>query len=499
MAGTTGTVGGAARTAALAAGLLGCLGASACLHSMSEIHTGPGTAPSPGVPWSPPASAAVPAPAPAPAPVIPPDLLEEASHWGLADLVDLALRTNPDTRVAWTQARAAAADLGARRGAYYPAIALQDNYSKIKGSAVGGKFTFRTTTQNPYVNLSYLLFDFGGRTGSIEEARQALIAANGSHNATIQDQVLKVELAYYQYLYARALEQAEEAAVKEAQTSLDAASRRREAGVGTIADVLQAKTALSQAQLALESTEGQLQTTRGALALSMGLPANLPYDIAPPGDTTLPLGITDSVDTLIERAARERPDLAAARAEARAAQARVSVARSQALPSLSVGGSGGETYFFNNPASGNSYTATLTLQVPLFSGWSQIYNVKAAAAAAQAAAQAERGLEQQVIYQVFNSYYALRTATQRVRTSADLLASATQSEQVALGRYRAGAGSLLDLLTAQAALADARAQSIQARFSWYVALAALAHDAGILGLDGSSPLHLQTDTTGTMR
>jgi outer membrane protein TolC len=85
-----------------------------------------------------------------------------------------------------------------------------------------------------------------------------------------------------------------------------------------------------------------------------------------------------------------------------------------------------------------------------------------------------------------------------VRTIRDLLASATQSEQVALGRYKAGAGSLLDLLTAQAALANARAQAIQARFSWYVALARLAHDVGILGLDGTSPLRLQPDTTGAV-
>src|SRR2546426_9314587 len=53
-------------------------------------------------------------------------------------------------------------------------------------------------------------------------------------------------------------------------------------------------------------TEGALQTTRGALALSMGLPANVPYDIATPPDTTLPLGILDSVDTLIDRAVRDR-------------------------------------------------------------------------------------------------------------------------------------------------------------------------------------------------
>ena len=51
----------------------------------------------------------------------------------------------------------------------------------------------------------------------------------------------------------------------------------------------------------------------------------------------------------------------------------------------------------------------------------------------------------------------------------------------------------------EAALAGARAQEIQTRFTWYTALAQLAHDTGILGLDGSSPLHVQTDTTGTTR
>jgi outer membrane protein TolC len=230
----------------------------------------------------------------------------------------------------------------------------------------------------------------------------------------------------------------------------------------------------------------------------MGLPANVPYDLAVPSDTTVPPGISDSVDALIERAVRERPDLAAARALVAAARARVSVARSQALPSLSVGGTTAETDFLSGrPIFRNSYTATLTLSFPLFSGGAQIYDVKAAAAAADAAARRAHGFEQQVIYEVFNAFYALRTATQQVRTSADLLTSATQSEQVALGRYRAGAGSLLDLLTAQAALAGARADAIAARFSWYLALAQLAHDIGVLGLDGGTPLHVRTDSTGT--
>ena len=71
----------------------------------------------------------------------------------------------------------------------------------------------------------------------------------------------------------------------------------------------------------------------------------------------------------------------------------------------------------------------------------------------------ERGaLEDQVILDVWSSYYAVQTASQRVATTRDLLASAPQSADVARGRYKAGVGSILDLLTAQSALADARAR-----------------------------------------
>src|SRR2546430_5271259 len=146
-----------------------------------------------------------------------------------------------------------------------------------------------------------------------------------------------------------------------------------------------------------------------SLALSMGLPANVPYDIEVVPDTTTPFGVVEGVDSLIARAMRERPDLAAQRAQVEQARARVSVARSQALPTLSVGGTGSQTYFVQHPGTvtppaGNSYNATLTLSIPLFSGWSQIYNVKAASAAAEAAARRAQGFEQQVVYQVFNAY-----------------------------------------------------------------------------------------------
>ena len=460
-----------------------------------------GTAPAPSVRWTPPAPSQPAAPLPAP-PQLPPDLTGRIAQLKLTDVIDIALRNNTATSAAWADARAAAATYGAAKGQYYPTIVLGGTAQAIKRIASGGVGAAKQQSFGPNVNVSWLLLDFGGRAGSIGATREALLAADWTHNATLQSVVLAVEQSYFLYLGTKGLLDAQQTTLKEAETNLDAAQQRHRVGLATIADVLQARTALSQARLALEATQGELQTTRGALALSMGLPANVPYDIEVVPDTTTPFGVVEGVDSLIARAMRERPDLAAQRAQVEQARARVSVARSQALPTLSVGGTGSQTYFVQHPGTvtppaGNSYNATLTLSIPLFSGWSQIYNVKAASAAAEAAARRAQGFEQQVVYQVFNAYYGLRTSTQQVRTSRDLLASATESEQVALGRYKAGAGSLLDLLTAQAALASARAQAIQARLSWNTALAQLAHDVGILGLDGSSPLQMQTDTTGT--
>jgi outer membrane protein TolC len=91
-------------------------------------------------------------------------------------------------------------------------------------------------------------------------------------------------------------------------------------------------------------------------------------------------------------------------------------------------------------------------------------------------------VEQDVVNSVWTSYFDLKTAAQRIETAKDLLASATESEEVALGRYTEGVGTLLDLLTAQSALAAARAQDIAARADWFVSAARLLHATG--GLTG---------------
>ena len=124
--------------------------------------------------------------------------------------------------------------------------------------------------------------------------------------------------------------------------------------------------------------------------------------------------------------------------------------------------------------------------MPVFTGFSNQYDVAAASEQYQAALARAETTKQQIIQQVFSAYYTLRTSTNRVRTAADLLASAIQSETVARERYREGVGSIVDLLVAQSALANARAQSVDARWQWRTSLAQLAHDVGVLNARGDT-------------
>jgi len=455
-----------------------------------------GTAPAPNREWSPP-----PPPRdtlPSTASSLPADLASRVSTLTLGDVVDLALRNNPETQISWANARAAAAAYGGSKGLYYPTIDAQVGVSYLKSSPTVSDDSLHSgpsqTNYGPTVSVSWLIADLGGRAGTIESARQALIAANWTHNATLQNVVLEVESAYFNYMANKGLVESERLSVKEAETSLESTQERQRVGLATIADVLQAKTALSQATLTLETTEGDLQTTRGALATAMGLPANVPYDIdAAPATSVGPA--TDSVDALIATAVKSRPDLASAQAQYRQAIADVRAARGNLFPSIQATGTGGRTYVNSIPNGANNYTLSVGLAIPIFSGFSRQYAVKQARAEADAALGRAASVKQQVQFQVFSSYYALQTAARRVNTADDLLASAQSSEEAALGRYRAGVGLFVDLLTAQSALASARAQQVQARWIWQTALAQLAHDTGVLDSSGNTNIRVTPDTT----
>jgi outer membrane protein TolC len=495
-----------------------------CIHNPPNVDGKPSAPPSPSAFWQPPKRAITRDSVPQVA--VPPDIADRVAHLTLPDVVDIALTNNPTTRQSYAQARAAGATIGAAYGHYLPQVTLDASASRegssSSGSApvTGGTGTSGSTGSGtgsstgssgsgtvlkgggyhslfePSASVSWLLFDFE-RSSSFEVARQTAFAASYTHNFTVQGVVLAVEQAYFNYNSAKAVRDADLQTEREDSTSLAAANARHGAGVATISDVLQAQTTLSQAELTLETDEGTVQTSRGALAVAMGFPANVPYDIAPEPPNIPIEGITESVDSLVQVAVRSRPDLASFRAQALEAQANVGVIKGQGLPSLFANGSASRAIFDDPALNGNTYSAQVGVSIPIFQGFTNSYDILQARELANASSANAEFQRDQVVYQVFTSFYNLRTATSRVKSSDDLLSSAQQAYDAAIDMYKQGVGSILSLITAEAALASARSQQASARWTWYSSLAQLSHDVGILGLHGETRLHLASDSATT--
>ncbi len=407
------------------------------------------------------------------------------NNLSLEDIINIALQNSTQTRYAWLQARAAAGMLGASRALYFPTVTASADLNRYKQSLIGSQLSFLLTTYGFSASINYLLFNFGGRYAQVKEAHYALLTADLSQNYTIQNVILQVEQAYYQYLGEKAMLEAEQKNLENANANLEAAQIRHDAGLATIADVLQAKAAYSQAKLALENVNGQIQIMYGALATSMGFPANIHIAVGKLPEHVPDKEIYDNIDDLIKKAEEHRPDLAAARAQVIGAKSRVHSVLSSGLPSLSLNGTASRTYLYSPPGNPyfDQYSGAVLLEFPLFNGFSTAYNVFAAKEQAKAAQQQLKGTQQQVILQVWNSYYSFKTAQQSLETSEDFLASARQSADVALGMYKQGLGNIISLLNAQSTLALARAQEIQARTTWFLTMAQLAHDTGVLTPD----------------
>ena len=407
----------------------------------------------------------------------------QAAPLTLPEVVDRALCNNPQSREAWANARFQAAQVGVARSAFLPSASLSLSSSRNSGSSSGtrgivdGDLGYSQTSAT--LSLNYLLYDFGGRAAALENARQLMSAVNATQDASLQSVFLATVQAYYQWYAAQAQVAAARESERASQESLKAAAARYQVGGATPADKLQAQTAASQATLTRIRAEGDANSARGSLANAMGLPADQVTAIAPPSEITPDAEFEGKVAELIAAAKRARPDLAAAEAQVLAARAGIDSARATGMPSVSLYANVNDTHSSAfDPSRSNAIG--IAVNIPIFTGFSTTYRVRAAEAQADAKTAQRDRIALQVALDVWRAYNALLTENQAVRAAMDLLASATASEKVAQGRYRAGVGGILDLLNAQSALAGARQQHIQELYNWRLARVSLAQAMGRL-------------------
>jgi outer membrane protein len=388
------------------------------------------------------------------------------------DAVDLSLCNNPQTREIWAAARVQAALIGVAEAARLPNI--DGRLSAARNFTKSGDFNQR----NAAVTLSWLMFDFGQRSANIENAQQLLNAAAASQNAAVQGLFLAALQSFYSAQAAQAAVVSATQAERSAQEGFAVAEGRYKAGIATPADRLQAQTALSQATLNRIRAEGEARKALGTLANILGFDAQQRLALAEPDPVPAEAIFQRDVDALIDEARRRRPDLQAAEAQLKAAEAGVDLARAQGRPTISL--AAGPSWQTVDGVSSNGGNIGVAVNIPIFSGFETSYRVRSAAAQAEVKAAQRDRIRSQIALDVWKSYQNLTTATQSLKATADLLASAEQSERVALGRYKAGVGTVLDLLSAQSALASARLQRIQAALDWQVFRATLAQTMGAL-------------------
>jgi outer membrane protein len=415
---------------------------------------------------------------------------DSAKEYSLPDLVNLAEHNNPETRVAWEAAKARSADLGIAKSSLYPTLAAVVLAQSERNNIFFAPNYFQQIeeTFSPAFSLDYVIFDFGRRNDQISASKSNLLAANFSFNDTHRKVIFQVMQAYYRVLNARGLRDAAEANLKNAETVQHAAEARLEQGLATSPDVLEARSASAQADYDLQAAIGAAEIAHGDLATAVGLSPIIPIRVVGIDSLEIPADLTDTVETAINRALTQRPDLMQRVAQIRAADSEIKAARTAYLPTLSLDGStalprsSGEQNNFPGTfySTQGVWSARLGLTWTIFDGLARENRVARAKAEQRQATEELNATRDQVENQVWAAYSTARTALRQQKAAAALLAAATESYNAALESYTYGVRSQIDVVSAQRALATARTADVTARTQLLSSTAALAFQTGDL-------------------
>ena len=390
----------------------------------------------------------------------------------LAELIDFAEQHNPETRVAWEAAKSKADELGIARSSLYPTLTAVALAVSLRTASLIGEYFHRQTEGvfEPILHVEYLVFDVGGRSGEIDVAKANLLASDLAFNDTHRRIIYQVAEAYYRLLNAQGQRQSAESSLENAKAVEEDATARLENGLATKPDELEATAARAQADFDLQAAIGAVDIAHGDLATALGVDPGTVFTVEGIDQLKLPSSIADSVDQELDRAFSQRPDLLRELAHLRAANASIKQVRSEYFPTLSFKGDGGLARAYGRQdllpgsyAQGEVWTAELELRWNLFDGARREYRIAQASAEKKAAQAHIDALRDQIADEVWAAYTNMRTALRQQQAAAALLAASQESYDAAHESYGYGVRNLLDVVSAQKALAQARSEDVSAR------------------------------------
>jgi outer membrane protein TolC len=416
-------------------------------------------------------------------------LLDADKPYALAELIDLAQKHNPETRVAWEEAKSKAAALGVARSSLYPTMSAVALAISLRQATLIGEFFHRQTEGvfEPILHVEYLVFDLGGRSGEIDAAKADLLASDFAFNDTHRRIIYQVASAYYRLLNAEGQRQAAEVSLENARTIEEDAKARLANGLATKPDELEATAARAQADFDLQAAVGAVDIAHGDLATVIGIAPGTTFKVEGIDQLKMPSTVAASVDQELDHAFSQRPDLLRQLARLRAADASVKQARSAYFPSLNFKGDGGLARAYGQQdllpghyAQGELWTAQLELKWTLFDGARREYRRTQANADKKGAEAEIDALRDQIANEVWTAYSNMQTALRQQQAAAALLTASQQSYQAAHEAYGYGVRNLLDVVSAQKTLAQARSEDIGARTQLLLQVTNLAFRTGDL-------------------
>jgi outer membrane protein TolC len=442
-----------------------------------------------------------------------PPSVDSTHPYSLPELIDIAQSQNPLTQVAWNAARDAALAVGIARSTYLPKLTatVVGGFQGTTGSqtqsatgvpivgSVSGNGSNRNSASGAIssVGLQWLLFDFGERGALVDAAKQLSVASNVTFTAAHQQVAYAVTINFYAHAAAVQRVAMVEKALANAKEVEAAAALRLQQGQGTAVDLAQARQATAQAEMRLVQATGSAQSSYYELLGAMGISPRTRLRIADvSGRPMLPDSI-ELTERAIDEAIARRPDVLAAYATAKAAEAGAHATSAAFLPKLFVAGnvaySVGELSLTTIPAVGQLGEPTVNLSgtqfsgvviggisVPIYDGGVRSATHEQAKNRVASANATLRQTREQSVRQIVVADSALRTSLALFASASAVVDAADTTFNAALESYRSGVGSITVATIAESGLLDARIAKTDAYSAAQIAAATLAFATGAI-------------------
>lgn len=409
----------------------------------------------------------------------------------LADAIGAAQRNSAQALQAHGEIQAAVIGERAAYAAYLPnvSVGLNTAYSTtIGGGSRGSVGTGGADPNTPVVGAgssrgvfgsstaitaSLAVFDGGRRIHDVRAARAGTTAAEAGSANEAYTIALDVNRAYYNALAAREAIAAGQSQLALADSAARIANLRTRLREATVSDSLRAAIAVADARLAIATAVTNLASANATLSRLVASPMTVTAD---PADTGAIGGALPDTATL-RSLADVGPAVAQAAAQQTVATEQQKSAKSAFLPQVdatySFTGNAQNPYFgLGAPGYGNRLGVAVSFPIlDQFQREGALQRAQIAALNAGASAKDARLAAREQLAQALG---ALQLADVRASQQALSVLGAQADLKIQLERYAIGEATIVDVLTSQSQLTQARSALVQARFDYRVARAQIA-------------------------